>query len=301
MKVVILLFLLSFFWSSSVAQVSEAGYSRRVATFSWMPDGKRLLLNVVKEDKNKKVRPAFKKFLFNIEQQTFEEFPLNGSGLAVHPDGKSVVYIETKEDKTAIHFYNFFSKKDVVLIEDTIRMFAVNWAPDGNRFVYNIEFKKAGKSALEICTYDLLTKTVKQITNSFPYYSYNPMWNPVKDEIVYFLEKGDHHDQIYLTDFSGSFNKNITNDSTTHNYYPSWIDQNVLLYSKSPDNIMVLDLREGKPQQITGASATVAKYNAISGKIAYMNEEIGKVYLYDYKRKSHQLAIDEVKLGKLSF
>jgi len=75
-------------------------------------------------------------------------------------------------------------------------------------------------SIIDMCILDLATNKVKQITQSHPHKSYSPVWRPDSKKIVYYFEKGDGHDQVWLTDDEGSFHTNLANDITTHNYFP---------------------------------------------------------------------------------
>ena len=280
---------------------NDTSIVRRVTAFSWLPNGSGLLLNIVQGDKTQQARPLFKKFIFYFKENSFVDFPLKESGISIHPDGKSAAYIKKEGNLETIYVHDLLSKKDNVLVKDSLKKFSVHWTPDGNKIVYNIEYKINGQTALEIYSYDLLTKRIKKITDNFPYYSRNPSWNPKDGRIVYFLEKGDQHDQIYLTDSNGSFHTNLTKDTGSHFYNPSWIDQNTVLYTKSPASLVIQNLKNGEINELEGIVSTLAKYNSKANKIAYMEEEVGRVYIYDYKRKKSYLLIDSKKLKSLPF
>lgn len=113
-----------------------------------------------------------------------------------------------------------FPQKDILLVGDTLRKYAVNWSPDSKNLIYNIQTGRGAKAKVEICTYNIPTKTIKQITENSGFKRYSPTWNTSNEKVVYTSEKGDKRDQIYLTDKNGSFHTNLTNDTMTHNFSP---------------------------------------------------------------------------------
>src|SRR5204863_1258978 len=118
---------------------------------------------------------------------------------------------------------------------DSFQKFAPNWSNDGKKIVYNRKTNSQDRDApVEICVAEIKTGKSNQITNSGPYKSYSPVWSPEGNKIVYYLEKGDQRDQIWLTDANGSFHTNLTNDTSSHNYYPAWIDKNTIAYTRNP-------------------------------------------------------------------
>jgi Tol biopolymer transport system component len=149
---------------------------------------------------------------------------------------------------------------------------------------------------VDICTVIISTRQVKQITHSGKYKSYNPSWDPDGKHIVYYLEKGDHHDQIYLTDTNGSFHRNITNDTSTLNYYPSWMDSKTILYTIDPIKLHISI--DGSNRQVLAELTTDrATYNSVSHRIAYIDNSKGnKVVIYAPERKIKTIIADNTML-----
>ncbi|MBK9643342.1 MAG: hypothetical protein IPO72_19195 [Saprospiraceae bacterium] len=257
-----------------------------------------IILNVVKIDKTEKTPPGLKKFIFDIKSETIALLPIDGGGLAVSPDGNLVAYIKRVIDKDQIYLYNFSTKKDILLVGDTLRKYAVNWSPDSKNLIYNIQTGRGAKAKVEICTYNIPTKTIKQITENSGFKRYSPTWNTSNEKVVYTSEKGDKRDQIYLTDKNGSFHTNLTNDTMTHNFSPFWLNKKTIIYNQSPDNLMTMRIDGSHKQRVEGISTTQFKYNAAIKKIVYLDAE-ANLLLFDMKSKIKKELVNASQLNVL--
>jgi Tol biopolymer transport system component len=281
---------------------ADSNFVTVITAANWMPDGKSLLLNVVKYDKTRKVAPVFRGFNFILDGKKLEPLGFDGSGRAASPDGKTLVFVKQKENnKSDIYLYDLATKRETALVIDTFYKASPNWSNDGKKIVYNRESNGRGRDAtLEICVVDIKTKEIKQVTESGGYKSYNPVWAPEGDQIVYYFEKGDNRDQVWLTDSKGSFHTNLTNDTTTHNFYPSWIDKNTIIYTWSPNNIMIMKTDGSNKQKIEGISSFLVKYNPATKKAAYITPSPdSKLMLYDWEKKITVVLLDQQALKGL--
>ena len=265
-----------------------------------MTDGKSLLIAVVKYHKTDQKAPFFSR-VFNYDISSKQLTPLfdNGSNLAPSPDGKTIAFLKRDDNKrTDIYFFNSVTKKETVLKTDTSRKNSLEWSPDGKNLLYNISHKGTGqKSTIDICVLNIATKQVKQITNSGKDKCYDPNWCPDSKKIVYYLEKGDGHDQIWLTDINGSFHTNLINDTTTHNYFPSCFDEQTILYTQSPETIMLMNVNDKKKTKVEGINAEQVKYNAAVGKFVYVTTESdNNVVLFDWKKRINTVLLDGTKM-----
>lgn len=288
----VLLFLSLFFLSHHflTAQETDTNFRKVITAFSWMPDGQSLILNILKLDKSEKLPPSPGKYQFHLNNKKLEKLPIDGSGLVAAPDGKSIAYLKRINNKPAIYLFDLSTGKERALVDDTLGKFSLSWSGDGKWLVYNISIGRGPGSKTEIMVYRLSTGEKKQITQSFPDKSYSPDWNPVNDQIAYYLEKGDGRDQIYLTDKNGSFHRNLTNDTTTLNYYPKWIDQSTIMYTEDPDKQMILRLKENKKEWLTGIKSSDTKYNGKANKVAYIENEV-RLVLYDMRTKTNEVVL----------
>lgn len=278
----------------------DTNYATRAVAATWMPDGRSLLISVVKYHKTDRQAPFFSKvFSYDLSSKQVTYLFDNGSNLAPSPDGKTIAFLKRDDDKrTNIYFFDIAKKTETVFATDTSTKNALEWSPDGKNLLYNISHGGTGQHAtIDICVLNIATKQVKQITQSGKDKSYDPNWCPDSKKIVYYLEKGDGHDQIWLTDLNGSFHTNITNDTTTHNYFPSWFDDQSIIYTQDPGTIMMMNLNENTRRKIEGIKSYHVKYNIASGKFAYVTTETdNNVIIYDWKKKIRMVILDGTKM-----
>jgi uncharacterized protein YcgL (UPF0745 family) len=87
--------------------------------------------------------------------------------------------------------------------------------------------------------------------------------------------------------YQWKFHTNLTNDTATHNYFPSWFDEQSILYTQSPENIMMMNVDDKKKKKIEGINAEQVKYNIARGSFVYLTTETDNyVVLYDLKKKN---------------
>ena len=302
MKPLFILLVSIAFTSSVNSQTNkiDTNYATRAVSAVWMPDGRSLLIAVVKYHKTDRQAPFFSKvFNYDLNSKQLTSLFENGSNLSPSPDGKTIAFLKRDDNKrTDIYFFNTVTKKETVFNTDTSRKNAIEWSPDGKNLLFNISHGGTGQhSTIDICVLNIATKQIRQITQSGKDKSYDPDWCPDSKKIVYYLEKGDGHDQIWLTDMNGSFHTNLTNDTSTHNYFPSWFDEQTILYTQSPETIMLMDANGKNRRKIEGINSDQVKYNAVIGKFVYINSETdNNVILYDWKKKTPTIILDGTKM-----
>jgi Tol biopolymer transport system component len=270
-------------------------YVTRISSIEWMPEGNSLLLGIVKHHKTDRQAPFYSKVvLYDLQTRNLTPLFDDGSSLSVSPDGSTIAYLKRSEqNRKDIHFYKLLSGESSVMKIDTLAKFALNWAKDGKHLVYNTRTGKGPTAAIDICVLNLATKQARQISKIGKDKSYNPTPCPDGKLIAYYLEKGDGHDQIWLTDINGSFHKNLTNDTATHNYYPAWIDDQKIFYTQSPATIMTMDADGNNKQKIEGINAEQVSYNSKTMRFAYIkSEEENKLVVYDWKTKKGEEVLD---------
>jgi len=275
---------------------TDTSFETRIVSAEWMPDGKSILFAVVKFHKTDRNAPFFSK-VFQYQMASGEVIPLFANGGSINPsrDGKSITFMKRDDPKRKdVYVYDLQTKSEKLLRTDTLRKSAMERSPDGTKIAYNISMNGSGASSpVEICVFDFKTRKTNQITNSGSYKSYSPVWSPDSKRIVYYLEKGDGHDQIWLTDSEGSFHRNLTNDTTTHNYFPSWLNEQTIIYTQSPASLMMINIDGSNRQKIEGADITEGKYNSTTKKIVYvLSEEENKLVLFDLANKTTTVILD---------
>lgn len=281
-----------------VTQKEDALFEKRISAFTWMPNGREIILNVLKVDRTEKKPPLAKKFRFNISTGSIELLPIDGGGLTVSPNGKTVAYIKQVDGKDQIYLYNFSSKEDKQLVNDTLKKYAISWSPNGKNLIYNIQIGKGANAKVEICTYDIGNNKVMHISKNSSFKCYTPIWNPKSDKIVYTAEKGDKHDQIYLSDKNGSYHINLTKDTTTHNYSPFWLDKKTIVYIQAPSTIITINVDGSQKKIIDGISTTQFKFNSVTNDLIYLDSG-GNLMLYNMKSTAKKVIIQNNKLNDL--
>lgn len=302
MKNLIIAVLLSVFANKVLSQESDTNFVTMISALNWFPDGKAMLLNVVKFDKTRKMPPVSKGFTYSISNGKLEPSPFEGNGKTPSPDGKRIAFFrQNSRNKSDLYIYDIETGLESAVVVDSFHKFAASFSPDGKKIAYNRESNGRGRFAtIEICVVDLLTKEIKQVTSSGPHKSYNPVWAPTGERIVYYFEQGDNRDQIWLTDAKGSFYSNLTNDTSTHNYYPSWINDNLIVYTQSPNHIMTIRPDGTDKKKIEGINAFLVKYNQATGKAAYVTQQPeSKLIIYDWKSRTSTVLIDPSALKGL--
>ena len=279
---------------------TDTNYATSIVSADWMPDGKSLLIAVVKYHKRGQAPFTSKVFTYDLASKQLTYLFDNGGNLAPSPDGKTIAFLKRDEDKRSdIYFFNTVTRKETVFKTDTSGKNSLSWSPDGKYLVYNISLGGTGQSAtIEICVLNIATKQIRQITQSGNDKSYDPNWCPDSKKIVYYFEKGDGHDQIWLTDINGSFHTNLTNDTSTHNYFPSWFDEKTIVYTQDPETIMLMNSDGSNKRKIKGIKSYHVKYNAAARKFVYINSEAdNNVVLYDPKKKTQTIIFDGTKMA----
>ena len=123
---------------------------------------------------------------------------------------------------------------------------------------------------------------------------------PHDNVVVYYLEKGDNRDQVWLTDADGSFHTNLTNDTSTHNYFPSWINEKTIIYTNSPETIMTMNADGTNKQKVEGIKSYLVKFSPAAGLLAYLAPAPeSKVLVYDWKKKTSSILLDESVLNTI--
>ena len=281
----------------------DSNYAVRVTAVEWMQDGKSFLFSLVKYHKTDRQAPFYSRiFRYDLHTRKSEVLFDNAGNLAPSPDGKTIAYMK-RDDKlrTDIYLYDLLGKNESILKIDTFRKSALGWSPNGKFLLYSVITKGTGPQAtLDIGLWDFAAKKSRWITQSGNYKSYNPVWSPDSRRIVYYFEKGDSHDQIWLTDTEGSFHTNLTHDTATHNYYPCWLDDHTIIYTQSPESIITMNEDGSNRKKVEGLKTFQVKFNPAAGLVAYLAEQPeNKVFIYDWKKRTTRLELDDATIASL--
>lgn len=295
-KLLIVVFFIGF-WNVGLTQNSSP-YVIRILNFDWMPDD-TFILTIMKFDKSRKEAPLSRVYQYNPRDKSFQLLIDHAGRPSSSPDGKRIAFEKKLPgDKSDVYLYDIATGSEMPLLKgDTLYKFAPNWSPDGAFIAYNV--KRGLYNKIDICIANLKSGTSTQITQSGEFSSYNPVWSPDSKRLVYYFEKGDNRDQIFITDPKGSYHINISADTSVHNYYPSWVDNETILYTWAPSSLAFMRSDGTQKNKLENISTFFARYNARLKKIAFLQIPQNHLVLYDEKMKTSDIIIDTSDLDGL--
>src|SRR6185503_12873901 len=140
-------FIMIILCSSVCFAQTDTNYATRAVSAVWMPDGRSLLIAVVKYHKTDNKSPYFSKvFNYDIASKQTTSLFENGSNLAPSPDGKTIAFLKRDDNKrTGIYAFDLQTKKQNLLFSDTSGKNSLEWSPDGKNLVYNISYNGIGQ------------------------------------------------------------------------------------------------------------------------------------------------------------
>jgi Tol biopolymer transport system component len=284
-----------------------------VMSLEWSPEGKGLYFTVIQSDKERKRIPRVGIFYLDLSSGTVTQIVTNAMSPNISSNGKKLAYVKIIghpfTGKSDIYYLDLERQLEVVLLSDEIKKSEPCWSHDGTKMTYstrrNLE-RGPGKTSIDLWVYDLKTNSKKQITQYETERSFSPCFSPNGKKIVYYLEKGDNRDQIYITDIDGKRHKNLTADTTTHNFYPSWCGDKIL-YTQSPGQIMLITSDGKRKQKIENLDNVLnARFNKATNSIAYLtnrtkDDSLPKALIYSLTTKTSSPAITNDMLSGLEF
>jgi len=300
-KAILAAILAVFFVQGRAQSQPDTNVVIKVAGVDWSKDGEQIYFTFIKFDKAHRAQLGAKCYAYDVASKKLNQLPFEGRSVAVSPDRKKVAFIKPNENnKNGIYLYDLLSRTEQPLVKDTFNNNAPRWSPDGRSIAFNRQYGTGRTGAVEICIVDVSTGQVRQVTESGGSKSYEPVWSPQGDQIAYYLEKGDNHDQIYITDASGSFHKNLTNDTTTHNYFPCWMNESEIVYTDAKGGLMVVNTSGGRKKMTDINTTGRIVYNPYIHSALYMQAgKFGKLRLVKADGSIPELVIDEESLQTL--
>ena len=273
---------------------TDTNYATRIVSATWMPDGQSILIAVVKYHKTDNKAPFYSKiFRYQLAGRQLTLVLENASNISVSPDGNSIAFLKRDDSKrTDVYFFDLKTKQEKMIKTDSFRKSAMKWSPDGKKLTYNVSIgTNSSEASVEIFVHDLSKGITRQVTSGGGQKNYSPTWSPDSKRIVYYVEKGDHHDQIWITDANGSFHSKLTDDST-HNFFPTWMDNQMIVYNSSPAGVVMMNVNNRSKQKIGGIDGEGIEYNAKAKKFVYiLAEGENELIVFDLVTKTARPAL----------
>ncbi len=268
-----------------------------VLNMDWMPDGKSIVFTGARFDRSRKTPPKFTIFRVDPDTKVISKVLDDAADVSVSADGKKIAFVDKKEPlrwTSDIYMYNLVTGEKTQVVSDTFRKSNPSWSPDGNKIVFNLMRNSQNghrDAQMDIRIIDLGTGNISQISENDGLKSFNPMWAPHGDYIVYYQEKGDNRDKIYLTDSEGSFHRNLTADTSTHNFYPSWYNDKIIFTRAS--NMKMIDINGKSIVSVPKINSFRTVYNKMADKFTFLERNNNEIKVFDLKSGKTSVAFNK--------
>ncbi|MGE0772059.1 MAG: TolB family protein [Cyclobacteriaceae bacterium] len=228
MRQFIILLLIFDFCNPSFGQGKPSVFHQSV---EWSPDSERLVFAAIVLDSGK--YDAGKWEIYSVGSDGSDLSRVTNNGFqdlwpSWSPSGKAVYFDSDVEGDMEILKYEVHKKLTTRLTYSPGKDREPVMSPDGS----TIAFVSTRDGNNEIYLMNADGTNTRRLTNS-PYNEYNPQWSPDGNNLVYYYDKGDRKDQLYITHVSQSGKPQQLTFDTLNNVFPSWRSANEIMFSRS--------------------------------------------------------------------
>lgn len=181
-----------------------------------------------------------------------------------------LTFVQFDGDQSSIRMIDLKRKKEDVWVESDFNSSNPQWSWDYERIAYNVTHPVSVNIMTSMYNGDQLN----QITAWTAEKAYCPSWSPDGTRIAYYFERGDGMDQIRVMNSDGSSDNIITRDSF-NNIYPSWIDNNTILYSRSQkggeEELYKINADGSGKVPVLGLKSNYGRYSRDATLLAFVN------------------------------
>ncbi|MCB0568120.1 MAG: PD40 domain-containing protein [Phaeodactylibacter sp.] len=266
----------------------------RITSLAWQPDGRHILFTAiaVKPDWSDYDEANWRLLRYGLKTGALQRIADGASNGTAAPGGCLVAYEKNVAGNREVFLENTCAGWRENLTAHPAKDGAPAFSPDGKK----LAFTSDRNGGLEIFLLNLEKPGAPptQLTHASPYKSYNPAWRPDGAQLVYYLEAGDHRDQIWLVDSTGHSARNVTRD-TLHHFYPAWTPQNRIISTSGSDQIVVFS-PDGSGRKTLGITSFFARVSPRKRRIAYIERESGDIVFATYPRLRETRRIDNNSL-----
>ena len=227
----IFLFSILFIFSQQLSVCQSTLKTIFYQSVEWSHDGKSICFAAIVIDSGKYVNGRWEIYIMKIDGSDFKKITennFNDMWPSFSPDDKRIFFQSDREGNQEI-FCMDIEGLNVKRITENIG--SDNYpvcSPDGKKILFTST--RDGNQDLYIMNINgtdpfRLTQTEHK--------EFNPCWSPDAEKIVYFYDKGDLKDQIYICNSDGTNSLNITHD-TLNNIYPEfYLNGSAIIYQSS--------------------------------------------------------------------
>ncbi len=172
------------------------------------------------------------------------------------------------------------------------------WSPDGTMIYFSAmrvkkDFSDFKPDKWGVYRYDLKSKKLEKIVDS----AFNVTVSPDGRHIVYYFEKGDGQDQLFVMKADGSDAKNITKDEF-NNIFPAWFGKNKIIYGQgkkgSPTKVFTINMDGSGKKQLLTLESFYARFSPDGTRIAYIDEKDKSIRIVSPDGKEIEKIVPEI-------
>jgi Tol biopolymer transport system component len=256
----------------------------------WSPEGKRLLVSVIerKPDWSDYDAEKWRLFVVDLESGALRRIETGSSFGCFSPDGKRVAYGKHWGANQEVFVMDLATGDRVNVSRSPAKDNAPTWSPDGKRIAFTSD--RDGGQALWTVAPD--GSDPRRLTKSDGPKPFTPAWSLDGKEILYYAEKGDNRDQVWIVGADGSGATNVTHDEE-HNIYPGWGPKGTLVFAVK-GRLVSMPRAGGAKTDLKGAAGFWARVSPDGTRLAWIDEGGAAVWVA-------RLAGDHVEDAKKPF
>lgn len=274
--------LITFFCIGPVTTSIAQEYKIVFQDIDWSPSDDFIAFTAikVKSDWSDYSADKWQLFTYDLKTRKIKSICSKCVYFSISSNGEQIAYDKVLDRGKDIYKVDLKSGITEPVIENPGKDAGPSWSTDNQHLVFYSD--KDGNE--ELFTVNLITGERKQLTHRKDQKSYNPVWSPVSDQIVYFLEKGDNKDQIYLTDKNGLLNNNLTDDDH-HNVFPSWSPDGKIIYVRDKGEVMIMNADGTQKETLLEKSGGLAAMSPEGTRLLFVSEDRAGLSILDMKTK----------------
>ncbi len=239
----------------------------------WSPDGKQMLFSAFIGKSDWSDFNPTKWGLYEIYLPTKNIYRISKSAStgSYGPNRRFIAYSKYFGTVWKIVLDNVATGDTTILTSGASNNRAPSFSPNGTQIIFMSD--RDGSNELYMMNRD--GSDQRRLTYSKEGKPFNPEWSPFGKNITFYLEKGDHKDQIYVMNLDKVLPENITNDDA-NNIYPGWTPDGSIVYSSTFEDdkpkAYTISPDGTQKKELLGISSNFVRYSPDGTKIAFITK-----------------------------